>query len=151
MAHHRLCARLRVHVNVLPTHRSRPRNRAFPHRSRFWLSNVVEGLLRSARGDDQLLVVQTGLLEHVLDQLVHDGFHCVGQLQSYFDLLSELVKFSPHVYRRMLLHLGEEKVRGAGPASARMRRAAPDGWNERRGWSVFFVFFFERRPRSYMW
>jgi hypothetical protein len=74
---------------------------------------VVEGLLRSSRGDDQALLAGSGLVEYVVAEIVHDGFHCTGQLQSCFDLLCELVRFSPLMYRRMLASLSHAKVRVA--------------------------------------
>jgi len=71
----------------------------------------MEGLLRTSRDDDQLLVLESGVQEMILDRITAEGFHCVGELQASFDLLGELVRFSVPAYSRLVTHLGRDKVR----------------------------------------
>jgi len=70
----------------------------------------MEGLLRTSRDDDQLLVLESGVQEMILDRIMAEGFHCVGELQASFDLLGELVRFSVPAYCRLVAHLGHVKV-----------------------------------------
>ncbi|KNC86209.1 hypothetical protein SARC_01646 [Sphaeroforma arctica JP610] len=60
---------------------------------RFWMSCCVETYLRGSDPVNQLFVLRTGILEHLLVQTLR---HEVGRFtQGTFDLMSELIKFNP--------------------------------------------------------
>ena len=94
---------------------------------RYWISSAAEAVLRSARQEDHVDMAEMGLVENVLHELVHDGFHVNTTMQAHFDLLSEMVRFSWPVYERILLCLDETTVSrrearaGGGGSGARMR------------------------------
>ncbi|CAI5470422.1 unnamed protein product [Closterium sp. Yama58-4] len=70
---------------------------------RFWLASCVEAFLRGSNPRDQHLVAATGLMEHLVEEILRgaSGFKCAASLQIDFDLLGELVKFNPGLFRRL--------------------------------------------------
>ncbi|CAI5499111.1 unnamed protein product [Closterium sp. Naga37s-1] len=70
---------------------------------RFWLASCVEAFLRGSNPRDQQLVAATGLMEHLVEEILRgaSGFKCAASLQIDFDLLGELVKFNPVLFRRL--------------------------------------------------
>ncbi|CAI5469549.1 unnamed protein product [Closterium sp. Yama58-4] len=70
---------------------------------RFWLASCVEAFLRGSNPRDQHLVAATGLMEHLVEEILRgaSGFKCAASLQIDFDLLGELVKFNPVLFRRL--------------------------------------------------
>eukprot|EP00246_Nothoceros_aenigmaticus_P018067 TRINITY_DN9316_c0_g1_i1.p1 TRINITY_DN9316_c0_g1~~TRINITY_DN9316_c0_g1_i1.p1 ORF type:complete len:883 (-),score=147.83 TRINITY_DN9316_c0_g1_i1:126-2774(-) len=76
---------------------------------RFWLASCVEAFLRGADYHDQELVASTGLMEHLLSEILKTGFRCANSLQINFDLLGELIKFNEVLFRRFTKLLKGEK------------------------------------------
>lgn len=72
---------------------------------RFWLASCVEAFLRGSDPIDQEYVAVTGLMEHLVAEVLDgsSGFKCAASLQIDFDLLGELIKFNP----RMFAHLNK--------------------------------------------
>ncbi|KAL2654110.1 hypothetical protein R1flu_022238 [Riccia fluitans] len=67
---------------------------------RFWLASCVEAFLRGADVSDQEIVASTGLMEHLLAEILKGGFSCASSLQINFDLLGELLKFNRVLFSR---------------------------------------------------
>eukprot|EP00245_Coleochaete_scutata_P010481 TRINITY_DN3673_c0_g3_i1.p1 TRINITY_DN3673_c0_g3~~TRINITY_DN3673_c0_g3_i1.p1 ORF type:complete len:571 (+),score=78.65 TRINITY_DN3673_c0_g3_i1:210-1715(+) len=67
---------------------------------RFWLASCVEAFLRGSDPRDQEYVASTGLMEHLLEEILKGGFKCAPTLQINFDLLGELIKFNPCLFAR---------------------------------------------------
>lgn len=89
---------------------------------RFWLSSSIEAFLRGAKPIEQLFVAKNGLLSHLVSHILTvtdktvqehsnshdtledlldsedevDGCQNTSNLQSTFDLLSEIIKFNPY-------------------------------------------------------
>mmetsp|Transcript_16058 Transcript_16058/g.27665 ORF Transcript_16058/g.27665 Transcript_16058/m.27665 type:complete len:1053 (-) Transcript_16058:281-3439(-) len=61
---------------------------------RFWIASSVESFLRGSSQAEQLLLTGWGLIEHLVDVLLENGFKSQGMLQTNFDLLGEIVKFN---------------------------------------------------------
>ncbi|KAG0588156.1 hypothetical protein KC19_2G220700 [Ceratodon purpureus] len=68
---------------------------------RFWLASCVEAFLRGADHKDQEVVASTGLMEHLLQEILQGGFRCATSLQINFDLLGELIKFNKSLFQRL--------------------------------------------------
>uniref|UniRef100_A0A8C7G854 Transient receptor potential cation channel, subfamily C, member 4 associated protein a n=1 Tax=Oncorhynchus kisutch TaxID=8019 RepID=A0A8C7G854_ONCKI len=65
---------------------------------RFWQARAVESFLRGATTyADQMFLLKRGLLENMLFCIIYSGFKSKDVLQSYFDLLGELMKFNIYV------------------------------------------------------
>ena len=74
---------------------------------RFWLASCADAFVRGAVHSDQRLVAHTGLLLHLLrDILHHDGSRPTGSLQSCCDILAEMVKGNSGLWDELqgLLH-----------------------------------------------
>ncbi|XP_010880195.2 transient receptor potential cation channel, subfamily C, member 4 associated protein a [Esox lucius] len=68
---------------------------------RFWQARAVESFLRGATSyADQMFLLKRGLLEHILFCVVDSGCKSRDVLQSYFDLLGELMKFNMDAFKR---------------------------------------------------
>lgn len=68
---------------------------------RFWLASCVEAFLRGADNKDQEYVASTGLMEHLVNEILKGGFRCAPLLQINFDLLGELIKFNKALFREL--------------------------------------------------
>lgn len=78
---------------------------------RFWLASCVESYLRGSSPLEQVFVVRTGLLSHLMDEITSQRLHCAGSLQTSFDLLGELCKGNPEVLQLLVGSLDEERFR----------------------------------------
>uniref|UniRef100_A0A8C8M1Z1 Transient receptor potential cation channel, subfamily C, member 4 associated protein a n=1 Tax=Oncorhynchus tshawytscha TaxID=74940 RepID=A0A8C8M1Z1_ONCTS len=68
---------------------------------RFWQARAVESFLRGATSyADQMFLLKRGLLEHILFCIIDSGCKSRDVLQSYFDLLGELMKFNIDAFKR---------------------------------------------------
>lgn len=68
---------------------------------RFWQARAVESFLRGATSyADQVFLLKRGLLEHILFCIIDSGCKSRDVLQSYFDLLGELMKFNLDAFKR---------------------------------------------------
>ncbi|KAJ1124725.1 hypothetical protein NDU88_003174 [Pleurodeles waltl] len=68
---------------------------------RFWQARAVESFLRGATSyADQMFLLRRGLLEHILYCIVDSECKSRDVLQSYFDLLGELMKFNIDAFKR---------------------------------------------------
>lgn len=76
---------------------------------RFWLSSCVESFLRGSSAKEQLFVVETGLLQHLLTEILSPGLKLAGNLQTAFDLLGELSKCNRRVLEKIEAALSEEE------------------------------------------
>lgn len=65
---------------------------------RFWLCSCVESFLRGAGPSDQAFVTRIGLLDFLVREIASERLHCVGNLQSLFDLLAELGRGNPSIH-----------------------------------------------------
>ena len=60
---------------------------------RFWLASSVEAFLRGSASKEQIFVARTtGLLRHLVMEIISTDDHAAGSLQTAFDLLGELLK-----------------------------------------------------------
>jgi Protein of unknown function (DUF3689) len=78
---------------------------------RFWLASCVESYLRGSSPPEQVFVVRTGLMAHLMDEVTSQRLHCAGSLQTSFDLLGELCKGNTEVLKLLVSSLDEEKFR----------------------------------------
>ncbi|XP_077581881.1 transient receptor potential cation channel, subfamily C, member 4 associated protein a [Stigmatopora nigra] len=68
---------------------------------RFWQARAVESFLRGTTSyADQMFLLKRGLLEHILFCIIDSGCTSRDVLQSYFDLLGELMKFNIDAFKR---------------------------------------------------
>uniref|UniRef100_A0A3P8VKJ9 Transient receptor potential cation channel, subfamily C, member 4 associated protein a n=1 Tax=Cynoglossus semilaevis TaxID=244447 RepID=A0A3P8VKJ9_CYNSE len=68
---------------------------------RFWQARAVESFLRGATSyADQMFLLKRGLLEHILFCIIDSSCTSRDVLQSYFDLLGELMKFNIDAFKR---------------------------------------------------
>eukprot|EP00070_Physeter_catodon_P022194 XP_023984067.1 short transient receptor potential channel 4-associated protein isoform X4 [Physeter catodon] len=68
---------------------------------RFWQARAVESFLRGTTSyADQMFLLKRGLLEHILYCIVDSECKSRDVLQSYFDLLGELMKFNVDAFKR---------------------------------------------------
>eukprot|EP00898_Chlorokybus_atmophyticus_P003986 jgi/Chlat1/4589/Chrsp290S04333 len=65
---------------------------------RFWLASCVEAFLRGSSPDHQEFVASSGLIEHLLGEILRSGFKCAAGLQVDFDLLGELLKCNSQMF-----------------------------------------------------
>jgi hypothetical protein len=89
---------------------------AFIHESdespyRFWLASCIESYLRGSSPGEQMFAAQSGLLDHLVDDISSERLHCAGSLQTSFDLLGELGKGNAGVVRLLVNDLDEERFR----------------------------------------
>ncbi|XP_077059588.1 transient receptor potential cation channel, subfamily C, member 4 associated protein a [Siphateles boraxobius] len=77
---------------------------------RFWQARAVESFLRGATSyADQMFLLKRGLLEHVLFCIIDSGCKSRDVLQSYFDLLGELMKFNIDAFKRFNKYVNTEE------------------------------------------
>eukprot|EP00850_Spirogloea_muscicola_P011111 SM000068S20543 [mRNA] locus=s68:73193:78835:- [translate_table: standard] len=76
---------------------------------RFWLASCIEAFLRGSDPRDQAFMASTGLMSHLVDEILKGAYPCAASLQINFDLLGELVKFNPVMFLLLMRLLPEEK------------------------------------------
>ncbi|KAL2103992.1 hypothetical protein ACEWY4_000860 [Coilia grayii] len=77
---------------------------------RFWQARAVESFLRGATSyADQVFLLKRGLLEHILFCIIDSGCKSRDVLQSYFDLLGELMKFNLDAFKRFNKYVNTEE------------------------------------------
>ncbi|KAL2091324.1 hypothetical protein ACEWY4_013587 [Coilia grayii] len=77
---------------------------------RFWQARAVESFLRGATSyADQMFLLRRGLLEHILFCIIDSGCKSRDVLQSYFDLLGELMKFNIDAFKRFNNYVNTEE------------------------------------------
>lgn len=77
---------------------------------RFWQARAVESFLRGTPSyADQVFLLRRGLLEHILYCIVDSGCTSHDVLQSYFDLLGELMKFNIDAFKRFNKYVNTEE------------------------------------------
>uniref|UniRef100_A0A674EEV6 Transient receptor potential cation channel, subfamily C, member 4 associated protein b n=1 Tax=Salmo trutta TaxID=8032 RepID=A0A674EEV6_SALTR len=77
---------------------------------RFWQARAVESFLRGATSyADQVFLLKRGLLEHILFSIIDSGCKSRDVLQSYFDLLGELMKFNIDAFKRFNKYVNTEE------------------------------------------
>uniref|UniRef100_A0A8C9T7S4 Transient receptor potential cation channel subfamily C member 4 associated protein n=1 Tax=Scleropages formosus TaxID=113540 RepID=A0A8C9T7S4_SCLFO len=77
---------------------------------RFWQARAVESFLRGATSyADQVFLLKRGLLEHILFCIIDSGCKSRDVLQSYFDLLGELMKFNIDAFQRFNKYVNTEE------------------------------------------
>ena len=75
---------------------------------KFWLASCVEAYLRGSSQNEQLYASRSGLLRHLIQDILSDRLHCAGSLQTAFDLLGELCKGNTEALHMLLRELSEE-------------------------------------------
>uniref|UniRef100_A0A671K9V5 Short transient receptor potential channel 4-associated protein-like n=1 Tax=Sinocyclocheilus anshuiensis TaxID=1608454 RepID=A0A671K9V5_9TELE len=77
---------------------------------RFWQARAVESFLRGTPSyADQVFLLRRGLLEHILYCIIDSGCKSHDVLQSYFDLLGELMKFNIDAFKRLNKYVNTEE------------------------------------------
>ncbi|XP_053552807.1 short transient receptor potential channel 4-associated protein [Bombina bombina] len=77
---------------------------------RFWQARAVESFLRGVTSyADQMFLLKRGLLEHILYCIVDSECKSRDVLQSYFDLLGELMKFNIDAFKRFNKYVNTEE------------------------------------------
>uniref|UniRef100_A0A673IGJ1 Short transient receptor potential channel 4-associated protein-like n=1 Tax=Sinocyclocheilus rhinocerous TaxID=307959 RepID=A0A673IGJ1_9TELE len=77
---------------------------------RFWQARAVESFLRGTPSyADQVFLLRRGLLEHILYCIIDSGCKSHDVLQSYFDLLGELMKFNIDAFKRFNKYVNTEE------------------------------------------
>ncbi|XP_071022906.1 short transient receptor potential channel 4-associated protein-like, partial [Oncorhynchus clarkii lewisi] len=77
---------------------------------RFWQAGAVESFLRGATTyADQVFLLKRGLLEHILFSIIDSGCKSRDVLQSYFDLLGELMKFNIDAFKKFNKYVNTEE------------------------------------------
>ncbi|OXB58250.1 hypothetical protein ASZ78_011575 [Callipepla squamata] len=77
---------------------------------RFWQARAVESFLRGTTSyADQMFLLKRGLLEHILYCIVDSECKSRDVLQSYFDLLGELMKFNIDAFKRFNKYINTEE------------------------------------------
>ncbi|XP_017209091.1 transient receptor potential cation channel, subfamily C, member 4 associated protein b isoform X1 [Danio rerio] len=77
---------------------------------RFWQARAVESFLRGTPSyADQVFLLRRGLLEHILYCIIDSGCKSHDVLQSYFDLLGELMKFNIDAFKRFNKYVTTEE------------------------------------------
>ncbi|KAJ8412000.1 hypothetical protein AAFF_G00142670 [Aldrovandia affinis] len=77
---------------------------------RFWQARAVESFLRGTTSyADQIFLLNRGLLEHILSCIIDSGCRSRDVLQSYFDLLGELMKFNISAFKRFNKYVNTEE------------------------------------------
>jgi hypothetical protein len=85
---------------------------------RFWLASCAESYLRGSSPQEQLFAAKSGLLVHLVADVISDRLHCAGSLQTSFDLLGELCKCNPEVLNLLVSSLDEDDFRKFMSAAA---------------------------------
>ncbi|XP_070967610.1 short transient receptor potential channel 4-associated protein-like isoform X1 [Oncorhynchus clarkii lewisi] len=76
---------------------------------RFWQARAVESFLRGATSyADQMFLLKRGLLENMLFCIIDSGCKSKDVLQSYFDLLGELMKFNIDAFKRFNIYVSTD-------------------------------------------
>lgn len=78
---------------------------------KFWLASCAESYLRGSSPKEQMFAVESGLLSHLVDDVLTDRLHCAGSLQTAFDLLGELCKGNVDALHVLVGGLDEERFR----------------------------------------
>uniref|UniRef100_A0A8C5TLK2 Transient receptor potential cation channel subfamily C member 4 associated protein n=1 Tax=Malurus cyaneus samueli TaxID=2593467 RepID=A0A8C5TLK2_9PASS len=77
---------------------------------RFWQARAVESFLRGTTSyADQMFLLKRGLLEHILYCIVDSECKSRDVLQSYFDLLGELMKFNIDAFKRFNKYINTDE------------------------------------------
>ncbi|XP_067904849.1 short transient receptor potential channel 4-associated protein-like isoform X1 [Heterodontus francisci] len=77
---------------------------------RFWQARAVESFLRGVTSyADQMFLLKRGLLEHILFCIIDSECKSRDVLQSYFDLLGELMKFNIDAFKRFNKYVNTEE------------------------------------------
>ena len=85
---------------------------------RFWLASCAESYLRGSSPQEQLFAARSGLLIHIVEDIISDKLHCAGSLQTSFDLLGELCKGNSEVLHLLVSTLDENTFRKIMSAAA---------------------------------
>jgi hypothetical protein len=85
---------------------------------RFWLASCAESYLRGSSPHEQLFAAKSGLLRHLVKDIISDRLHCAGSLQTSFDLLGEACKGNSEVLNLLVSSLDEETFRKLMSAAA---------------------------------
>uniref|UniRef100_A0A673ZBF1 Transient receptor potential cation channel, subfamily C, member 4 associated protein a n=1 Tax=Salmo trutta TaxID=8032 RepID=A0A673ZBF1_SALTR len=76
---------------------------------RFWQARAVESFLRGVTSyADQMFLLKRGLLENMLFCIIDSGCKSKDVLQSYFDLLGELMKFNIDAFKRFNMYVSTD-------------------------------------------
>jgi len=75
---------------------------------KFWLSACVENFLRGCGRMGQFMVSQNGVLGHTVKQIVDHDLESSASLQTFFDLLGEIVKCNHSVLEAFDAQLSDE-------------------------------------------
>lgn len=86
---------------------------AFCHESddspyRFWLASCAESYLRGSSPHEQWFAAKSGLLHHLVEDVLSDRLHCAGSLQTSFDLLGEVCKGNAEVLHLLTVKLEDD-------------------------------------------
>eukprot|EP00743_Colponemidia_sp_Colp-15_P008590 GILK01009348.1.p1 GENE.GILK01009348.1~~GILK01009348.1.p1 ORF type:complete len:617 (-),score=153.13 GILK01009348.1:202-2052(-) len=65
---------------------------------RFWLASCIEAFLRSSTSADQIFVARSGVLLHLVKEIMGGNMANASSLQTSFDLLGEILKFNRMVF-----------------------------------------------------
>uniref|UniRef100_A0A3P8Y599 Transient receptor potential cation channel, subfamily C, member 4 associated protein a n=1 Tax=Esox lucius TaxID=8010 RepID=A0A3P8Y599_ESOLU len=77
---------------------------------RFWQARAVESFLRGTTSyADQVFLLKRGLLEHILFCIIDSGCKSRDVLQSYFDLLGELMKFNMDAFKKFNRYVNSDE------------------------------------------
>lgn len=77
---------------------------------RFWQARAVESFLRGVTSyADQMFLLKRGLQEHILYCIIDSECKSRDVLQSYFDLLGELMKFNINAFKRFNKYVNTEE------------------------------------------
>uniref|UniRef100_A0A8C1FHR5 Transient receptor potential cation channel, subfamily C, member 4 associated protein b n=1 Tax=Cyprinus carpio carpio TaxID=630221 RepID=A0A8C1FHR5_CYPCA len=77
---------------------------------RFWQARAVESFLRGMPSyADQVFLLRRGMLEHILYCIIDSSCKSHDVLQSYFDLLGELMKFNIDAFKRFNKYVNTEE------------------------------------------
>lgn len=77
---------------------------------KFWLASCIEAYLRGSSPQEQWFAAQSsGLLDHLVEDVLDDRLHCAGSLQTAFDLLGELCKGNIDSLHMLLNSLSTEE------------------------------------------
>uniref|UniRef100_A0A4W5NCN5 Transient receptor potential cation channel, subfamily C, member 4 associated protein a n=1 Tax=Hucho hucho TaxID=62062 RepID=A0A4W5NCN5_9TELE len=89
-------------TRLLTVMKKEPQDSSF----RFWQARAVESFLRGATSyADQMFLLKRGLLENMLFCIIDSGCKSKDVLQSYFDLLGELMKFNIDAFKRFNIYV----------------------------------------------
>lgn len=78
---------------------------------KFWLASCAESYFRGSSPSEQLFAAQSGLLNHLVSDVLSERLHCAGSLQTSFDLLGELCKGNKFVLKLLFGDLDEFQFR----------------------------------------